>query len=301
MSTETAPQPTEEPIVAPIEGQEGAPTPKPEEKTESFRPWKENPPEEDRVPYSRFREVNQERKDLAARAAAAEAKLREIEQREADLAKIKSPADIKIEDFQDPNEYLAAREKAVKAEALREFQELQNQRDRERVQRQQQQVFLETYQKNLNEAIQRNPEIREAEAFINRLATEHGLHVHPDIAYELGIDENLGELLFDIATDKALLNEMYTGNPADFVRKLHKMSAKIDREARYGKKPGAEGGEEGAGRQAPELEPLAKAKQEIDAAIPTQVRGGTPVVRKDPGKMSNAEYRQWVAKGRPRL
>jgi hypothetical protein len=212
--------------------------------------------------------------------------------REAKLDEIKSPDDIKISDYTDPDLYLRDRDKANAAAILRQFEEAQTQKEQGRLIAQHQAQLVQTYERNLGEAIKRDPEIKEASDLINRLADEYNLKPHPDIAYELMIDENLGELLFDITTNHELLTEMYRGNPQDFIRKLHKMSARIDREARYAPKAIA-------GDDADPVTALDVQKKAIDASIPVQVSGGSVASRKDPGKMSNAEYRQWVAKGRP--
>jgi len=295
MSTETevlAPEVDATEVETPVVPEGVTPEAPKVEETKEFKPWKVKAPDsqpEHAIPYSRFKDVNDERKTLAAKVEEYEAKVRAYEEKEAKFSEIKSPDDIRIEDYTDPQEYLKARDKANASAMLRQFEEQQLQREQARLVQQQQTQLLNAYQKNLGEAIQRNPEIKEASDFIDRLASEHGLKPHPDVAYELMIDENLGELLYDITTDQALLTEMYQSNPQDFIRKLHKMSAKIDREARYAPKAPAED----------ELSPLVALeakKKEIAASIPSQVRGGSPNTQKDPGKMSNAEYRVWRSK-----
>lgn len=262
------------------------------EEAKEFRPWKKTAPVEkadNRIPYERFHEVNLEKNTYKTERDTFKAELDAYREREAKLAEVKSPDDIRIEDYTDPQEYLKARDKANATAVLRQFEEQQLQKEQTRLVQQHQTQLLQTYQKNLGEAIQRNPEIKEASDFIDRLAADHGLKPHPDVAYELMIDENLGELIYDIATDQALLTEMYQGNPQDFIRKIHKMSARIDREARYAPKAPAEGEES-------PLVALEAKKEKIAASIPSQVRGGAANVSKDPGKMSNAEFRAWRSK-----
>ena len=289
MSDETEAQPVE--IEAPEAEAAHAPvteTPK----TEPERPWKRLPPAEkpdNRIPYERFHEVNLEKNTYKTELEQARSRLKEFEERESKLSAIKSPDDIKMGDYTDADLYLRDRDKANAAAVLRQFEDAQTQKERDRLAGQHQAQLVQTYEKNLSEAFKRNPEIKEASDFIDRLATEHNLKPHPDIAYELMIDENLGELLFDIATNQELLTEMYRGNPNDFIRKLHKMSARIDREARYAPKAPA-------GDDADPVTALDVQRKAIDAAIPVQVSGGSVAAKKDPGKMSNAEYRVWRAK-----
>ena len=272
-----------------------APEATPEAPKVEERPWKKLPPSEkqdNRIPYDRFHEVNLEKNTYKKERDEAKAELEAFRVREAKLAEIKSPDDIKISDYTDPDLYLRDRDKANAAAILRQFEEAQTQKEQGRLIAQHQAQLVQTYERNLGEAIKRDPEIKEASDLINRLADEYNLKPHPDIAYELMIDENLGELLFDITTNHELLTEMYRGNPQDFIRKLHKMSARIDREARYAPKAIA-------GDDADPVTALDVQKKAIDASIPVQVSGGSVASRKDPGKKSNAEYRQWVAKGRP--
>lgn len=253
------------------------------ETAKEFKPWKEKAeaPPEHAIPYNRFREVNQERNTYKAKVEEYEAKLAEIEAREAKLSQVKGPDDIKASDFTDPEEFLKARDKALAAKLMSDFESKEAERERNRLVAEQNGKLAATYQKNLSEAFTRNPEIKEASDFLDKVI-DSGVKLHPAIAQELMLDENVGELIFDITTNQELLNEMFRGNPADFIRKLHKMSARIDREARYAKKEEEE-----------PIQALESRKQEIAAAIPTQIKGASPAMKKDPSKMSHAEYRKW--------
>ena len=102
------------------------------------------------------------------------------------------------------------------------------------------------------------------------------------------IDENVGELIYDITTNQELLNELFKGNPVDFIRKLHKMSAKIDREARYGGANKTSISEESSIEVPKALDRSAQ----IKLAIPAQVKS-TPKYVKDVAKMSMSEYREY--------
>jgi hypothetical protein len=251
------------------------------------RPWKAKPePEAQHVPYSRFHEVYQRGKTAETRAEAAEARLRELAAREAKFAEVKGPEDIKASDYSDPEEFLKARDKALASKLLSDFETKAAERTRNQIVAKQNEELATTYQRNLNESFTRNPEIKEASEFLDRIL-DSGVKIHPAVAQELMMDDNVGELIFDITTNEALLNEMFRSNPADFIRKMHKMSARIDREARYAKK------EEGEPIQA-----LERTKQDIAAAIPTQLKGASAPVKKDPSKMSQAEYRKWREAGK---
>lgn len=261
--------------------------PAPEPEKQEFKPWKERKAAEDnRIPYSRFQEVNEERKTYQTKAQELQERLAKYEAREKELESIKGPEDINIEDYSTPEEYLQALTKATKEQALKEADERFTQRERQKLIEAQQKSVHDGFTKNITEAIGRNPEIKEAVAFLDQYAGQ----INPHIIHEMMLDENAGELIYDITTNQELLAEMFQGNPVDFIRKMHKMSARIDREARYAPK------EEGASAPVPQA---MERKAQIAAGLPTQLRGSAKPT-KDPSKMGMGEYREWVAAGRPR-
>lgn len=249
------------------------------EKEQKFKPWtiKKEKETEDHIPYSRFREVNEERKAYASRLEKLEADLAKYTEREKVLEKIKGPEDIDIANYTDPNEYLKDLTKATKEQAIREVEERFLAREQEKIREQRQKEIVSQYESNMAKAIEHNPEVKEAAAFLDQYAK----NIHPDIAYELLMDENVGELIYNITTDQDLLRELFKGNPTDFIRKLHKMSAKIDR-----------GSSTPAQVKNKEVEVPAALKKDIAKGIPAQVKGSNRAT-KDPSKMTMAEYRAW--------
>ena len=262
---------------------------------ETYKAWKQpaEPSEEEvgRIPYSRFKAANDEKKAAEARADQIEAELRKYRARDEELARIKTPDDIKIGDYTDPDKYLADLVKATKEQAIKEVEERSNARQIQALREAKLNDIANNYTKTMNEAFDRNPEIKEASTFLDKQA-EAG-RVNADIAYELMIDENAGELIYDICTDQGLLDELLSigprGNPTDFLRKLHKMSARIDRDSRYAKADG----DDHSNVPVKALDP----KSSIKAGIPSQVRGGTGNVTKDPSKMTNEQYKAWRKAG----
>lgn len=266
----------------------------PEDKPEAFKPWKIKPPEdkpEAAIPYKRFKEINDEKVAYQQQLAKYEAELAKYEERAKTVAAIKTPDDIKLDDYEDPQEYLKARDQAIVDQAVRSVEDKYVARQLEAHKAKQFESLSNTYESNIKEAISRNPEIAEASAFID----EYAQHINPDIAYELMIDENVGELLYDITTNQELLTEMFKGNPQDFIRKLHKMSAKIDRSTRYAKYDD----DESPTPPSRGYVPVPKAmdpRDAIRASIPSQVRP-TPRATKSVASMSTAEYRVYKANG----
>ena len=247
----------------------------PEVVEQPFRAWELKPKESaaKHVPYDRFSEVLSER-DLHAKRS---------QELEAEIAKIRTQATsrksveaIRIEDFTDPVDYIQALTDA-KVEARIEQERDQIRQEREKEQRAREfEVEKETYQRNLLESFKRNPEYQQAAAAID----QYSAYIHPQIARELIKDENVGELFHKIATDKDLFNEMFSGNPEDFIRKIHKISARITREE----------------PTESELIP-ARTKDVVRQTIPTPVRPVSGKPTRDPEKMSLAEYRKYVANG----
>ena len=246
---------------------------------EEFKPWKKQPrkPEENHIPYARFKEVNDERKTYAAKVEEYETQLAKYRERETQIEKIKDPDDLKIEDYETPQDYLKALTKATKEQALREFETQAQERAAAKKQQEYFESVTTNYNKKIQEASARNPEIKEAVDWFD----QHAHNLNPDVAHELLIDENVGYLIHKISTNQELLTKVFRGNPHDVIRELHKMSAKIDRES-YTSKP-----------KAPDVPDALDVKAKLKGAIPTNLRGAVKTPSKDPSKMTMAEYRKW--------
>lgn len=246
-----------------------------------FRAWERATVPPKHIPYDRFHEVNTEKNQLRTELEQARARLAEIEARQNEVQKVKAPEEIKPEDFETPQEYMAARDQALLAKARSDWEAAQLEREQQRATAQHIESVGQAYSKNLAESIQRNPEIQKASEFFDAYAQQ----LHPQVAYELMIDENVGELMYDIATDQNLLQEIFRGNPVDAIRKIHKLSARIDRATRYA-------GQEA--RAQSQGVPQALTREQIAAGVPARVqpthKAAPPNVYKDAGKMSMAEY-----------
>lgn len=257
----------------------------PVEQPPKFKAWEKARQKPTHIPYERFHEVNSEKVALRTELEQTRARLAELESKSTEIAKVVEPEDLDPADFGSAAEYLAARDKALLAKAHQTWEQSQAEKQQQQALSQHIEVVGQTFTKNVNEAIARNPEIAEAKEFFDTYANQ----LHPQVAYELMIDENVGELMYDIATDQDLLAQVFRGNPADVVRMLHKMSAKIDRDARYGKPAG----DDVPARQ-PAAVPQALQRDRIAAAVPTSVRPthkGAPVnIYKHAGQMSLKEY-----------
>lgn len=257
------------------EHQDTKPEPKP------FKAWELKPKESTHVPYDRFQELVTQRDVLAQ--ALQSVRNTQPQPQPTHQEKPKSLEEIKPEDYDDPIKFLQDRDAALRRSLLEELGHAQSQTQQQR----QAQEYIEnlgrTFSTNVEASISHNPEIRNAVEFFDSQAA----NIDADIIHELMIDENAGELMHAITTDEALLREMFKARPADFIRKIHKMSAKIDKASLYNKSSDEDN----------DTTETNSVKQEIRKTVPTQVKPSAGRPTKDPAKMSVEEYRQFVKNG----
>lgn len=213
------------------DGDEGEAEEKPE--PEKFRAWKQQPKEQTHIPYSRFAEVNEDARRY--RGEAEELRNRLAEYEKMNHVTIKSPDDLRIEDYDDPKAYLRDYGIAVRNQAV---QETRDAIAAERAEENRQTLIREQsnrYMANLNRSISENPEIQEAVDWFDQRAS----NIHPAIARELITDDNVGELIYEIATDQEAINRIFSGDVHGVIRDLHRRSALIDYRRKEGAAPRA--------------------------------------------------------------
>lgn len=190
----------------------------PEEKP-ADRPWKKREP--DSIPYNRFKEVNDERRELERRLSEYESRLKSFEETKAKISEINS-----IEDLNSKMSELSIEEYNSHLITLARKQFVQEQEKR------QEQERIQKFEKDLNDnfvakiekSSKSNPEIREAVDYLGQYANR----IPPQTRYALLTDDNAGEVIFEIATTPELLNFVMTANPIDVARKIAKLSSKYD-------------------------------------------------------------------------
>jgi len=252
-----------------------------EEKVEKpERPWsKKDEDNEARIPAGRFSEVNNQRKEAEAKAARLEQELAQYRNKQEELAKIKSPSDIKPESYKTVDEYLAARDEAVIAQASVNAEKRFVEREQKRIIEEQHNTRMERFANNYTEAVKSNPEIADAIQYMNDNITQH---LHPQVALEL-LEEDLGpEIIFEFMTDEKKLNMLVT-DPYKAIREIHRLGAKLTREAKAEAKAEAE-------KKPVNLKPM---QTQAKPAAPAKVKGKT-VVRKSIDDMSQSEYEVYV-------
>lgn len=265
------------------EGQEAAQE-TPEAKP--FRPWEEDAGKEEqepaKIPYSRFKEVNEERRAHQARVGELEAELEKFRSRSEELEKIKSPDDIKPSDYKSPEEFLKARDLAIKNAAIKEVEERFIARESQRLEAERNAQIVSRFESNVEEASKANPEIRQAVAYLDKYA--HNLH--PSVARELLEDENAGAVIHAITTNQEHLNKLFRASPSEAVRMIHKLSAKLDGTPSQGTAASAQARESATPPQA--LKP---------SGVPVTVKGGAGKVPVTTIKADTSmdDYRAWKA------
>ena len=190
----------------------------PEEKP-AERPWKKREPES--IPYNRFREVNEERKELERRLFEYESRLKSFEESKAKVSEINSIEDLNAKmselSIEEYNSHLITL-------ARKQFEQEQEKR--------QEQERIQKFEKDLNDnfvakierSAKTNPEIREAVDYLGQYATR----IPAQTRYALLTDDNAGEIIFEIATNPDLLNFIISSNPIDSARKIAKLSSNYD-------------------------------------------------------------------------
>lgn len=263
------------------------------ESKERELPWKKKE-EEQKIPYSRFREVNEEKASLRDKLAQTEAELNRYREREQQVTKVAEPTDLDIDDFPDIESYLRAFQELVINKAQLKFQSDLETREAEKAHQRAIDERDANFVANVHEAAKYNPEIINAvDYFANILAKSP---IHPAIENEIMLDEHAGELIYEITTDPDLMKELYTSDPATFVRKILKMSAKITRD---------EAKAQGTNNNTPSLRNTGIAQTQsklaqIKATIPTSVRptvtGSSRSLASVASKGTMADYRKARAK-----
>lgn len=285
---------------APVLDGEGQPVTHPEPKEEPFRAWelaKPEPVAPRRVPYDRFAQVNTENTELFEDNRALVKRNQELQAEIEKLSKVQDPDELDPADFTDPKEYLKAYAGAVKAAARAEAKLEIAETEQARVQAAQVQELEARFKGNLAAQAAEDKSVTAAADFFDQYAG----HVNPIVGRELLADPNVGHVMVRLATDKALLQQFFSGTPDQAIRLINRISARIEAEREL--RPAASPAEDGVqvadparrGVPAPLRLPDPDPRAQIRAALPAQVRTTPGVGRidlyKDAENMSLTQYR----------
>lgn len=239
------------------------------------------------VPYDRFREVHSEREALFQDNKEMARRLQELEQQIAKANEVPNPDDLNPADFETPQAYLAARDKAIAAKIRADIKAELAQEEQQRIQAQQADQLWSTSQANLTAQAKEDPNVHAAYKFFDDYADQ----LQPVVGAELLRDPNVGHVMVRIATNKELLTQLFRGTPDQGIRLINRISARIDAERESKTRAPA-------GDEVPEpLQRTAQPAAARRAPAPIQVKPtGTPKrtfdLYKDADKMTLAQWRK---------
>lgn len=255
------------------------------------RPW--NKKEPDPIPFHRFQEVNNAKRDADRRIAEYEARLAayEAEKNNPKIPEIKDVDDIKPEQFTredgsvDNYAWMRAREKFIQEKTLETFeQRIAAQRQAEDAKRQETEL-AQSFVGRLEESAKSNPEVKEAAKWFS---ANYGPQLPPQVRYAIITDENAPELIMHLCTEGTDIMDMFRqGDHLNAIRAMSRWSAKYTREA-------PESNESNSG-------------DESGAPVPPKFSGNKPVIPTVKGgkggtkrveDMSKEEYKAWRLKNR---
>lgn len=261
-------------IETPEVEQEVIETPESEPKVvEVEKPWKkEKEVEEQTIPYSRFKDVNDEKRLYKEKVEQYEKELAELREKVTPKKKeIEDPDELDPNDFETVKDYLKARDRVQEEKIQKAFMERMENARIQKANEEYQAKIVSNFQKNVEEAMKYNPEVVDAIQYIERYAEK----INPNVRRALLTDDNAADLCYEIATNKDLLKLVIDGDPIDAVIAMSKWSAKFTRDTDK------------------IVESPNEKLEDVKAMIPKTVKGTISQGKKDPSKMSMSEYRKW--------
>lgn len=245
------------------------------------KPWKKEKTVPESIPYSRFSEVNAEKRELERRLAEYENKLSQYNQLEQKTKEITSVEELTAKAGEmDLNEYT----QALLNIANRKFEEDRKKEAETARMAAVEKEISEVYINRITESAKKNPEITEAAEYLTQ---NYAKYLPRETRYALVTDEHVGEVIYEIATNKDLINFICTANPIDAARKIAKISAKYDADISKSVR-----------------------KPQVEAFVPKNTPTGSPKISNSAGsstrkytdaeiaRMSSAQYRKAKADGR---
>lgn len=262
-----------------------------ESTTEEFKAWDlPKPKQPNHVPYERFQQVHTEREQFFRDATEMRSKISELEQTIEKLKQVPDPDDIDPTKFDTPQEYLAARDKAIAVKIRAEVAQDLAEREQVALQTQHLQQIGQRYEANLQEQAKEDPNVVKAKAFFDDYADL----INPIAGRELLADPHVGRIMLRIATDKKLVQEFFQGSPDSQIRMINRLSARIDTEREL-KAKSAKAAPEALDLGDTDGKPAAPPQRR--APVPMQVKAGATGTRKfdiykDADKMTLAQWRK---------
>lgn len=247
---------------------------------EVYKPWKAEKKIPETIPYSRFSETIAEKNILAQKNAELLKELEQFKRVKETVNEIKSIEDINMdkpipEYHQDLVTFIENKLDA-KYRAEREaekFQEMQSKK-------------IQDFSRRMEDVKDVNPEISDAAAHVGQYVDQIPQYIQDSIVE----DENGPWLLWELATQKGLIEQLSNSSPANALRTLGKLSAKYDN------------------RNSKDVSQKQVTKEPVKDIPVMKPKASTPNIRSENNinstnysnqklsKMSTAEYKEWVRK-----
>lgn len=172
------------------------------------------------VPQWRVNEIARERREAREEAAALRARVQELEARAPRQSTEASEPDPK--DFASLQEFLAARDAHREAKILEKASEQLSQREAAREQQAQVQRIAAEFAGKFEAAKAENPDVIAARDHVDNLINTGRLQIHPAIAREIMQHEDAPHLVYEIATNKALMNTLRSGDMSASLKAIYR-------------------------------------------------------------------------------
>lgn len=230
------------------------------------------------VPQWRVNEIARERREAREEAAALRARVQELEARTPRQAPEASEPDPK--DYASLQEFLAARDAHRESKILEKASEQLTQREAAREQQAQIQRIASDFAGKFETAKAENPDVIAARDHVDNLINTGRLQIHPAIAREIMTHEDAPHLVYEIATNPALMKTLRSGDMSASLKAIYRFQHQG-----VGKAPAA--GDESL--TMPTATPAAPKRPSAPERVPSGGGGG--------GSPSNfSDYKAWREK-----
>lgn len=187
------------------------------------KPWQKNKVPE-HIPYDRFREVNEKKRVAEEKLAEYEAKLAAYESAQNKTKSIETVDELSNL-LQGGEIDLSTYNREVIKLAQKEFrQELELEKERDRIVKIEKDI-QDSFNDKVTKATDRYPDIKEAVEHLSQYAN----YIPAEVRYAMLTDDNVADVIYEIASDEELLKFVLTANPIDVHRKIARISAKYDK------------------------------------------------------------------------
>lgn len=207
-----------------VEQEEGAEEVIEQETKPVEKPWQKNKVPE-HIPYQRFKEVNEEKRQAQEKLAEYEKKLAEFESSQnktKSIENIDELVNLLTTEQIDTDTYTRELVKIVQKEVRKEAEV---EKEKERIGKIKSDI-INTFNDKVAKASEKYPDIKDA---VDHVA-QYEKYIPAEVQFALLTDDNSADIMYEIASDEELLKFILTAHPIDVQRKLGRLSAKYDKQ-----------------------------------------------------------------------